>query len=62
MQFILNDMVCDGCARSVTKAIQRVDPGAAVTISVPEHRVDVQTDRPADQISAALTEAGFPPA
>ena len=31
MQFHIENMTCGGCVRSVTKAIQSVDPSAEVT-------------------------------
>ncbi len=61
MQFHLDDMVCGGCARSVTKAIQAVDPQAQVAADPPARLVQVQTSAPQERIAAALREAGFPP-
>ena len=62
MQFHIETMTCDGCARGVTKAIQGVDAAATVTADPPNRRVDVTTTAPREQIVAALTEAGFAPA
>ena len=61
MLFHLEDMTCGGCARSVTKAIQSVDPAASVVADPPNRRVEVQTSAAQEQIVAALREAGFPP-
>lgn len=61
MQFHLEDMVCGGCARTVTKAIQSVDANAKVVADPPSHKVEVQTSAAREQIVAALREAGFPP-
>ena len=61
MQFHLDDMTCGGCARSVTKAIQSVDPDAKVVADPPSRRVEVQTTASSEKIVAALREAGFPP-
>ena len=61
MQFHLDDMVCGGCARSVTKAIQTIDPGATVVTDPATHRVEVKTSASEERIVAALREAGFPP-
>ena len=36
MQFHIENMTCGGCARSVTKAIQSVDPTAEVN-AIPVH-------------------------
>ncbi|WP_223494997.1 heavy-metal-associated domain-containing protein [Stenotrophomonas indicatrix] len=61
MEFHVEGMTCGGCARSVTKAIELVDPAATVSADAPSRRVQVQTSASEAQIIAALTEAGFPP-
>lgn len=61
MQFHLEDMVCDGCARSVRRAIGNVDPDAVITIDVEQHQVVVQSTQPEPAIAQALSNAGFPP-
>ena len=61
MQFHLDDMTCGGCARTVTKAIQTLDPNAQVKTDPPTRLVEVQSSATEAQVAAALTEAGFPP-
>ncbi len=61
MQFHLDDMTCSGCARTVTKAIQMIDPNASIVTNPPTRHVEVQTSASEEQIVAALHEAGFPP-
>lgn len=61
MRFHLEDMTCGGCARSVTKAIQRVDLNAKILADPPSRVVEVETTASSEQIELALTEAGFPP-
>ena len=41
MQFHIENMTCGGCARSVTKAIQSVDPAADVKADPSTHKVEV---------------------
>jgi copper chaperone len=41
MQFHIQNMNCDGCVRSVTKAIQSVDPSAEVRADPASHKLDV---------------------
>jgi copper chaperone len=60
MKFSVETMTCGGCARSVTKAIQALDSAAQVTPDVPGRTVAVQSDRPAQEIAAALSAAGYP--
>jgi copper chaperone len=62
MQFHIENMTCGGCARSVTKAIQSVDPAAEVKADPAAHNVDVTTSAPRDRLVAALTEVGYAPA
>ncbi len=61
MEFHVEGMTCGGCARSVTKAIELVDPQASVQADPASRRVQVQTSASEAQIVAALTDAGFPP-
>ena len=61
MQFHLEDMTCGGCARTVTKTIQMIDPNAKIVTDPPTRRVEVQTSASQEQIAAALSEAGVPP-
>ncbi|WP_454674948.1 heavy-metal-associated domain-containing protein [Achromobacter pestifer] len=61
MQFHLDDMTCGGCARTVTKAVQSVDPDATVTADPPTRLIQVDTSASEAQIVTALREAGFPP-
>ncbi|NEX48582.1 heavy-metal-associated domain-containing protein [Pseudotabrizicola algicola] len=62
MQFHIENMTCGGCARSVTKAIQSVDPSAEVTADPASHKVEVKSAASRDRLVAALTEVGYAPA
>ncbi len=58
----LPDMVCGGCAKAVTKAVQKLDPAAVVDADPDTHAARItSTAREAD-LREALTRAGFPPA
>ena len=46
MQFHIENMTCGGCARSVTKAIQSVDPAAEGKADPSTHKVDVKSSAP----------------
>lgn len=61
MQFHLEDMTCGGCARTVTRTIQTIDPNAKIVTDPPTRRVEVQTSASEMEIATALREAGFPP-
>jgi copper chaperone len=62
MQFHIETMTCGGCVRSVTRAIQSVDPAARVTADPGTHKVDVTSSVPREKLAAALTGIGYAPA
>lgn len=61
MQFHIQNMTCGGCARSVTKAIQSVDPSAEVQADPATHTVEVKSAASRDRLVAALTAVGYAP-
>jgi copper chaperone len=61
MQFHIENMTCGGCARSVTKAIQSVDPAAEVMADPAARKVDVTTSASRDIVAAALADVGYAP-
>lgn len=61
MQFQIDNMTCGGCARSVTKAIQSVDPQAKVEIDLPQKGVIVESGASQSAVAAVLEDAGFSP-
>ena len=62
MQFQIENMTCGGCVRSVTKAIQSVDPAAEVSADPGTHKVEVRSAAHRERFAAALTEVGYSPA
>lgn len=62
MLFYIEMMTCGGCARSVTKAIQSVDPAARVEADPKTRKVEVTSDKPREAFLPALNEAGYPAA
>lgn len=59
MEFIVSGITCDGCARSVTKAVRRVEPDASVTVDLEGGRVTIVGQLSEEQASRAIQEAGF---
>ncbi|EHP91095.1 MULTISPECIES: heavy-metal-associated domain-containing protein [Methylobacteriaceae] len=52
---------CGGCARSVTRAVQAIEPDAGVEVDLGAKLVTVSgVVVPADRIARAITEAGYP--
>ncbi len=58
----IESMTCGGCARSVTKAIQAVDPAAKVEINPTVRLVKVETTATPAVVLQVLEAAGFPAA
>lgn len=52
-------MTCDGCVRAVTKAIQRLDPVARVSVDLAAGKVSVDGGLAADAVQRAVEQAGF---
>ena len=55
----VSGMSCEGCARAVTRAINRRAPAASVSVDVAAGRVTVSGDAASAAIVDAVTEAGF---
>jgi len=60
MKFRIETMTCGGCARSVTRTIQKLDPGAEVAIDVEGRLVEVRSARAPGEVAEALGAVGFP--
>ncbi|ACE83807.1 heavy-metal-associated domain-containing protein [Cellvibrio japonicus] len=58
-RFHVPAMTCDGCARAITRAIQRQDPQASISALPSSHRVDIQTGLDKGQLVHILEEAGY---
>ncbi len=52
-------MTCQGCVAAVTKAVQRLDPAAQVSVDLEAGRVAVVTDAQAIDVAQALGRAGY---
>ena len=61
MEFQVDNMVCSGCVRGITRAVQTVDKAARVDADPASKRVVVETSVPRETIAEVLKEAGFPP-
>lgn len=51
---------CGHCVKTVTRAIQTIDPNAAVDVDLAAKRVDVRSTAGEATLRAALAEAGYP--
>jgi copper chaperone CopZ len=57
--FNVADIHCQSCVKRITKAIQEVQPGAAVTIDIEGGKVTVEPAFNSAVIAAAIEEAGY---
>lgn len=62
ISFDIPTMSCNHCVRAITEAVHSVDAQADVQVSLPEHRVQVDSSASREQLAAALKEAGYAPA
>ncbi len=61
MEFGVKDMSCGGCANSITRAVNSVDPAARLDIDVTTKVVKIDSALPLDRLVAVIEEAGFHP-
>lgn len=59
VRFKVPAMTCGGCASSITKAIQSVDPAAKIDTDVPERLVTVETAANEQSLVEVIREAGY---
>ena len=58
--FTVPGMTCGGCAKSVTKALQSVDPAARIETDPAKREVRIQSSVAEADFRAVLSEAGYP--
>jgi copper chaperone len=57
--FTVTGMTCGHCERTVTQAVQQLDPQAQVVIDRTQNRVQVQSSQPREKLAAAIAEEGY---
>lgn len=60
MELRIEGMTCGGCAKSVTKAIQSIDPNARIETNPAARTVKVETSASQSALKQVLEEAGYP--
>lgn len=60
MKLTIEGMSCGGCGKSVTKAIQSIDPAAKVDIKLEAREATVETTATLASVLNILEEAGYP--
>jgi copper chaperone len=59
IEITLPDMTCGHCVRTVTSTVYAVDATASVTIDLPTHRVQIDSQHPAEDFKQALADEGY---
>jgi len=62
LRFRVPNMTCGGCAKSVTKALQSVDPTARIETDPAAREVRIDTSADEQALLCVLEEAGYPAA
>jgi copper chaperone len=57
--FTVTGMTCGHCEKAVTRAITRIDPQAQVQIDRAANHVQVETEKPRQDIAKAISEEGY---
>lgn len=58
--FDVQGISCGHCVRSITQAVQALDPQAQVRVDIPSGRVEVDSQRlEATQVVAAIVAEGY---
>ena len=60
MELKIESKTCSGCAKSVTRAIQSVDPNARVEPDPAARSVNIETSANLAILQQVLEEAGYP--
>jgi copper chaperone len=59
IELTVGGMTCEGCVRSVTRAVQRAAPDARVAVDLAGGKVSIDTDRRREDFVAAIEAAGY---
>ena len=62
IEFTLPRMTCGHCVRTVTDTVHQIDAAAQLDFDLPQHRVRIDSQKPADEFAKALAEEGYAPA
>ncbi|WP_267362431.1 heavy-metal-associated domain-containing protein [Gilliamella sp. B2772] len=60
MKLIVDNMSCQHCVKTITKAINDIDPKAKVTVDLAKHEVDIEGGTISQEAAIqAVNQAGF---
>jgi len=61
IEFTVNDMSCNHCVQSITRAVKEVDANGACEVDLAAKRVRIASTHAAQEFRAAIEDAGFTP-
>lgn len=60
MKLVVDNMSCQHCVKTITKAINDIDPKAKVTVDLAKHEVDIEGGTISQEAAIqAVNQAGF---
>lgn len=59
VRFKIPAMTCGGCARSITRAVQSVDPTAKIDTDIAKQLVTIETAANEKSLAEVIQEAGY---
>lgn len=59
MEFKVPEMSCGHCTAAIEKSVKSADPAASVDCDLAERRVKIGTALSAEQVGAAIRNAGY---
>ena len=60
MKFAVQNMTCNHCVRTITRALQAIDSGAKVVVDLPGGTVTVEGALDPERAIAAMQAEGYP--
>lgn len=60
--FTVPDMTCGHCVGVINDTLTKLDPLCEIEFDLVTHSIQVTSDSSQQELSDALTEAGYPPA
>lgn len=61
IEFTVNDMSCNHCVGTITKAVQAAFPQARLEFDLAQHKVRVEDVPGVDEVKKVIEEAGYTP-
>ncbi|MDN6886667.1 heavy metal-associated domain-containing protein [Variovorax sp. NFACC27] len=60
-EFVIQSMSCGSCASRIAQAVKNLDATAKIEVDLPAKTLRVDSAEDRESVTAALTEAGYPP-